>query len=132
MNSRITFNGKLWDVELIDYPKTGHMGLYIVEVSNDHNNVDDVLISMYVKTLKIDEIAIWNFDGLEGILDALLQGEIVEEPHDYVRKDHGDLRYDVPIVRLKSSFMNLSGIKPSQPKQKTHNIANSAKPAAIK
>jgi len=132
MNSRIQLLGKLWDVELIDYPKTGHMGLYIVEVSNDHNNVDDVLISMYVKTLKIDEIAIWNFDGLEGILDALLQGEIVEEPHGYVRKDHGDLRYDVPIVRLKSSFMNLSGIKPSQPKQKTHSIANSAKPAAIK
>ena len=129
MNNRIRFNDKLWDVELIDYPKTGHMGLYIVEVSNT-DIVEDVLISLYVKTLKIDEIAIWNFDGMEGILDALIKGEIVEEPHDYVRKDHGDLRYDVPIVRLKISFMNLVGIKPSQSKQKSHSIANSARPAA--
>lgn len=132
MNSRIELLGKLWDVELIDYARTGHMGLYIVEVSNNHESVDDILISLYVKTLKLDEIAIWNFDGLEGVLDALIKAEIVEEPHDYIRKDHGDLRYDVPIVRLKSSFMNLVGIKPSQSKQKSHSMANSAKPAATK
>lgn len=130
MNSRINFNGKIWDVELIDYPRTGHMGLYIVEASNNHESIEDVLISLYVKTLKIDEIAIWNFDGMEGILDALIKGEIVEEPHDYIRKDHGDLRYDVPIVRLKNSFINLVGIKPSQSKQKSHGMANSARPAA--
>jgi hypothetical protein len=131
MNGRIKYKERIWDVELIEYQKSGHMGLCIVEVA-DADIVEDHLISVYVKALKSDEIAIWNFDGFEGVLEALIKAEIVQEPHSYLEKIYGDLRYIVPIVRLKNSFMNLSGIKPSEPKQKSHSIANSAKPAATK
>lgn len=129
MNSRIKFNDKQWDVELIEYQKSGHMGLCIVEVSNE-DIVQDFLISTHIRTLKQDEIAVWNFDGFQGILETLIEAEIVEEPHNYIEKIYGDLKYMVPIVRLKNSFMNLVGIKVSQPKQKSHSIANSARPAA--
>ena len=129
MNSRIKFNDKQWDVELIEYQKSGHMGLCIVEVSNE-DIVQDFLISTHIRTLKQDEIAVWNFDGFQGILETLIEAEIVEEPHNYIEKIYGDLKYMVPIVRLKNSFMNLVGIKVSQPKQKSHSIANSARHAA--
>lgn len=129
MNSRIKFNDKQWDVELIEYQKSGHMGLCIVEVSNE-DIVQDFLISTHIRTLKHDEIAVWDFDGFEGILETLIKAEVVEEAHNYIEKNYGDLKYMVPIVRLKISFMNLVGIKPSQSKQKSHSIANSARPAA--
>jgi hypothetical protein len=131
MNGKIKYKKRIWDVELIEYQKSGHMGLCIVEVA-DTDIVEDHLITVYVRTLKSDEIAIWNFDGFEGVLEALIKAEIVQEPHNYIEKNYADLRYLVPIVRLKNSFMDLSGIKPSQPKQKSHSIANSAKPAATK
>lgn len=128
MNSRIKFNDREWDVELIEYQKSGHMGLCIVEVSNE-SIVQDFLISTHIRTLKHDEIAIWNFDGFGGILETLIKAEFVEEPHNYIEKNYGDLKYMVPIVRLKISFMNLVGIKISQSKQKSSSIANSASTA---
>ena len=129
MNGRIFWSNKNWDVEILTYQNTGHIALCIVEVS-DSPMVEDYMISTKISYLNQDEIAIWNFDNTAGVLDALVNAEVVEPAHKYVEGKYGDLKINIPIVRLKISFMNLVGIKPSQPKQKSHSIANSARPAA--
>jgi hypothetical protein len=129
MNGRIFWSNKSWDVEILTYQNTGHIALCIVEVS-DSMMVEDYMISTKISYLNQDEIAIWNFDNTAGILDALVNGEVVEPAHKYVKGKYGDLEIHIPVVRLKNSFMNFVGIKDSQPKQKSHSIANSARPAA--
>jgi hypothetical protein len=87
------------------------------------------MASVPLENLEYGEIGINSFGEKLGMINALMDAEVVEHPHRYVVVVVKDTKQTVPIVRLKHSFISLLGIKVSQSKQNFGSIANSANPA---
>ena len=50
-----------------------------------------------------DELAIRNYSGLSGVLDALLEAKVIEQPHRFL--ENGLVTF--PVVRLSEEALNL-------------------------
>lgn len=117
-----------WQVDLFTY-KSGHIGIIIQETNDDEVAFlgDDLVVSLNIKNLKEDEIAIKNYNGFIGLLDELLLAEVIEIPHQYLKMIYEDKTVLIPIVRLKKSSTNLDGVADDLVKQNSQSVASSAK-----
>jgi hypothetical protein len=126
-----------WKIEIFQYTK-GNAGIMLVRRNYDSSDIGVMYLDMIAtmdmhEGLEYDELAIKNFAEYKYLVDALVEQEIVEEPHRYVEYPFAYTFKGInhiPIVRLKSNYANPIGTKLTEPKQNSHDMANSAKPAA--
>lgn len=126
-----------WSIDIFQYRK-GNLGIMLVRRNYGANDIGVMYLDMIGtmdmhEGLEYDELAIKNFAEYKYLLEALVEQEVVEEPHRYIEYPFAYTYRginDIPIVRLKPYFANLIGTKPEEPKQNSHDMANSAKPAA--
>jgi hypothetical protein len=126
-----------WKVEIFEYKK-GNLGIMLVRKNYEASDIGVMYLDMIgtmdmEEELQYDELAIKNFAEYKYLLQALVEQEVVEEPHRYIEYPFAYTYRginDIPIVRLKPNYANLIGTKPEEPKQNSHDMANSAKPAA--
>jgi len=127
--THIKWDELTWQVDLFSYI-TGHFGIMITELA-DRDDVaflgDDLIVSIYVKNLEKDEVAIKNYNGFTGLLDELVLSEFVDLPHRFLRSDYFGKEVMIPIVRLKKQSTNMAGAGVDITKQNSQETANSAK-----
>lgn len=133
----ILFLDTYWRAEVFQYKK-GNPGIMLVRKNYDVSDIGVMYIDMIAtmdmeEGLEYDELAIKNFAEYKYLLEALVEQEVVEEPHRYINYPFAYTFKgvnNIPIVRLKPDYANLIGTKLTDPKQNSHDIASSAKPAA--
>lgn len=127
---KVLWEEKVYNVEVITYFRTSNIGILLTQ-DEDVGVFDDIIsASIQLPNLEYGEIGIDSFDDKRGMINVLMDAEVIEAPHRYTVITFKDRKEMIPIVRLKTSFMNLLGIKAPESKQKTHGMANSARPAA--
>jgi hypothetical protein len=127
--THIKWDELTWQVDLFSY-KTGHFGIIITETADQDDIAflgDDVMVSIYIKNLEKDEVAIKNYNGFMGLLDELVLSEFVDLPHRFLRSEYFGKEVLIPIVRLKKQSINMAGTDVDITKQKSQETANSAR-----
>jgi hypothetical protein len=131
--SRVLFLDDIWEVNIINYA-AGGMGIVLTKRNINALTADDMyedlIVSVPTKSLKDDEIALFDANENKGIVDCLVKNNIVEKPHRFVYDEYSYGVAELSIVRLKTNVPNLVGIKQSESVQKLQHKANSAKPVA--
>jgi hypothetical protein len=131
--SKLLFLETKWKINIFSYDEGG-LGIVLTrkntEVMLAEDMYEDMVISAWEPGLQDDEIAIKDFAESKGALKALVEAQIVQEPHRYIYAEYPYGVAELAVVRLKNLASNLKGIKVSKSKQNSQVIANSAEPAA--
>jgi hypothetical protein len=131
--SKLLFLEAKWTINIFSYDDGG-LGIVLTRKNNEvmlaEDMYEDMVVSAWDPSLQYDEIAIKDFAENKGVLKALLEAQIVQEPHRYIYAEYPYGVAELAVVRLKNLPSNLKEVKASKSKQKSQSIANSARPAA--
>jgi hypothetical protein len=131
--SKLLFLEAKWTINIFSYDEGG-LGIILTrknkEVMLAEDMYEDMVVSAWDPSLQDDEIAIKDFAENKGVLKALLEAQVVQEPHRYVYAEYPYGVAELAVVRLKNLPSNLKGVKPSKSRQNSQVMANSAEPAA--
>ena len=127
--NKVLWKDKEYKVEIMVHKRIDNLVIVLYELDSE-DFPDCIVVSLPLENLEYGEIGINSFGENLGMINALMDAEIIEPPHRYLFILVKDTRETVPIVRLKHSFTNLLGYKIPEPKQKSQGMANSARPAA--
>lgn len=129
--NKVLWNDKSYTVEVLLHMRTNNLAIVLSDAETEEDLFPDyIMASVPLDNLEYGEIGINSFDEKAGMINALMDAEIIEAPHRYLVVGIKDRKQIVPIVWLKHSFMNLIGLRLSQLEQNSQDTANSAKPAA--
>jgi hypothetical protein len=127
--NRILWKNKEYEAEIMIHKRVDNLVIVLYELDSE-DFPDCIVVSLPLENLEYGEIGINSFGENLGMINALMDAEVVEHPHRYLLIPIKDMKQTVPIVRLKHSFTNLLGYKIPEPKQKSQDVSNSARPAA--
>jgi hypothetical protein len=127
--NRILWKNKEYEAEIMIHKRVDNLVIVLYELDSE-DFPDCIVVSLPLEDLEYGEIGINSFGENLGMINALMDAEVVEHPHRYLLIPIKDMKQTVPIVRLKHSFTNLLGYKITQSKQKSQDVSNSARPAA--
>jgi hypothetical protein len=129
--NKVLWKDKEYTVEILTHMRTENLAIVLSDAETLEDLFPDyIMASVPLDNLEYGEIGINSFGEKLGMINALMDAEVIEHPHRYLVVVVKDTKQTVPIVRLKHSFINLLGIKVSQSKQNSGEYANSARPAA--
>ena len=94
----VYINGYTCAVEIENYQVDNSVALVLVDIQDGQQYA---IASIWTEGLEKDEIAIKNYSENEGVLDALIDANIVDKPHRYINSGYVNL----PIVRLNKDFI---------------------------
>jgi hypothetical protein len=130
---KIIFNDESWTIHIGNYAE-GSPSIILTKKNKGARTAldiwEDLVVSVLIDELDIDEIAIKDFAENKGILKVLIDEEIIFEPHRFHIEKYTYHVVELPIVRLKKDNPNLAGTKPKVSIQKSQHKTNLAKPAA--
>jgi hypothetical protein len=126
--NKVLWKEKEYKVEIMTHKRLDNLVIVLYELDSE-DLPDCIVVSLPLEDLEYGEIGINSFGENLGMINALMDAEVVEHPHRYLLIPIKDIRQTVPVVRLKHSFTNLLGYKIPEPKQKSQGMANSARPA---
>ncbi len=127
--NKILWKDKEYEAEIMIHKRLNNLVIVLYELDSE-DFPDCIVVSLPLEDLEYGEIGINSFGENLGMINALMDAEVVEHPHRYLLIPIKDIRQTVPIVRLKHSFVNLLGYKIPELKQKSQSMSNSARPAA--
>jgi hypothetical protein len=131
--SKLLFLEAKWTINIFSYDEGG-LGIVLTrknkEVMLAEDMYEDMVVSAWEPSLEDDEIAIKDFAENKGVLKALLEAQIIQEPHRYIYAEYPYGVAELAVVRLKNLPSNLKGVKTSKSRQNSQVMANSAEPAA--
>lgn len=103
MNLSVTFNGISCRVKFDRYWSNGRVALVLVnEETIPNSNVAVATVNLPYKSMSADEVAIKNYSENSGILQVLMDAEIVEAP---TAMEPSGFVY-IPICKLTKEAMN--------------------------
>jgi hypothetical protein len=131
--SRVLFLDEIWEVNIINYD-SGGMGIVLTKRNINALTADDMyedlVVSVPIKNLADDEIALFDRNETEGIVKCLVKNNIIHEPHRLVYEQYTYGVAELNIARIKKDSTNIKGDPAETSIQKSQYKANSAKPAA--
>jgi hypothetical protein len=127
--NKVLWKDKEYKVEIMIHKRVDNLVIVLYELDSE-DFPDCIVVSLPLEDLEYGEIGINSFGENLGMINALMDAEVVEHPHRYLLIPIKDIRQTVPVVRLKHSFTNLLGYKIPESKQNSQGVANSAGPAA--
>jgi hypothetical protein len=125
--NKILWKDKEYEVEIMIHKRVNNLVIVLYELDSEDF---PIVVSLPLEDLEYGEIGINSFGENLGMINALMDAEVVEHPHRYLLIPIKDIKQTVPVVRLKHSFVNLLGYKIPELKQKSQSMSNSARPAA--
>lgn len=94
-----------WDVEL-EFGRYNYFNNISIKLINLHPTIDDgpiiTVATVNVEPLKENEVTIKDYSGNEGILQWLIDNNIVEEPYRYIQSGW----VEIPVCKLKEGILN--------------------------